>query len=115
MIAESQLKRLRKLAEKDPDVKALLEFYTKCTENGMRKLFIQMNKKFSDLADSISDSTLSLTAEDKSFERFMKVAVEVGTMQDNYAKMEVYMFDKKKEEEKGSFLDRQADRDRDKN
>jgi len=79
----------------------------------MRKLFVEMNKKFSALADDISDSTLSLTAEDKSFERFMKLSVEMGTMQDNYAKMETYMFgDSNKEDSTQSFLDRKADKNR---
>jgi hypothetical protein len=114
MLKPEQLESLRKLAEKNEDLKELLKFYTDCQTNGMKKLFIEMNNKFSAIADSIRDSNLSLAADDKSFERFMKVAVEVGTMQDNYSKMEEYMFgEKDKEEDTGkSFLDRQADKKR---
>jgi hypothetical protein len=42
----------------------------------------------------------------------MKIAVEAGTMQENYSKLETYMFGEKSEEKEGSFLDKRANRKR---
>ena len=114
MLSETEIQEIEKIAQKSEAVKLLFDYYKTSRTNGMKKLFVEMNKKFSDLADNIRDASLSLGADDKTFERFMKIAVESGTMQDNYSKMEAYMFgEKEKEEESGkSFTDKMADKKR---
>lgn len=98
MLTEQELEKASQAAEKSQEVKKLLDFYLECRDNGFKKLFVQINKKLSELADDIRDSSLSLRADDRAFDRFMKLSVEIGTIQENYEKMEGYMFGKKEQE-----------------
>lgn len=112
MINPQSEKELQELSLKNPAVKELFDFYCEIKNNGLKLLFIKMNEKYSQLAYEIERSSISLSAEDKTFERFMKIAVEAGTMQENYSKLETYMFGEKSEEKEGSFLDKRANRKR---
>lgn len=99
MFTEKELENLKSLSEKNKEIERLLDFYIECKQNGFKKLFVEINKKLSSLADDIQNSSLSLSSDDKAFDRFMKLSVEIGTIQDNYEKMEGYMFGKKEEKE----------------
>ena len=81
----------------------------------MKKMFVEINDKCSSLADNIKAVSIRLDADDKSFDRFLKIVVEAGTMLDNYMKMEMYMSKEKSEtlneqqEPSKSVFDNKAD------
>lgn len=77
----------------------LQDFYDSVQENGAKKLFVELNNKYSEIADDLKGIKISLNDEDKKFERFLKLVQEAGTMLDNYRKMENYMLGKKEEPE----------------
>jgi hypothetical protein len=103
MLTEEQLKNLSKLAEKNQDVKFLLEFYQDCQKDGLKALRFALNKKLLDISSTV-ESVRESDNDDKTFERIDRIVTSLKKLPKEAGEHE--------EKENESFLDRAANKKR---
>lgn len=93
MLTKSEIKELEILAEKHNAVSSILDFYNEINSNGAKLLFMQINKKLTQIAEDIGNATFSITSDkdDKAFDRFIKLSGEMSTILENHKKMDEYI------------------------
>lgn len=79
MLSEVEILKLRKLAEKNPEVEKLLGFYEETQEDGVQKLSISLNRKLCIFSEQIDNADLNITSkEDKVAERVVDIMEKLG-------------------------------------
>ncbi|MBP7189637.1 MAG: hypothetical protein KA998_00105 [Rickettsiaceae bacterium] len=93
MLTTKEIEELEKLSDKYPAVNAILDFYKEIQNNGAKLLFIEINNKLSQLAKEIKKSDITITddKDDKKFDRFLRLSVEMETILNNNQKMQDYI------------------------
>lgn len=108
---QEEIDHIKSLAEKDPVIKKLWEFYSGTTMDGVKAVRATLNAKLLQLNDDLAKPD---TNYDFALDQINEIARTLKKLPKDKEEVEKpSIVDKAKEEiKKGSFLDRQADKKR---
>mgnify|MGYP001595625046 CR=1 FL=1 len=111
MFSNEQLKNLQKLAEKNQDVKLLLDFYNEAQVDGEEAIRIALNQKWLEFSKTINDINIPISNSEKN--EALNSLIDITKLWKGIEKTKDKV---KKEDDEGkegeSFLDRGANKKR---